>query len=58
MSVDRESDWVRSPCRPRYTESVIRKWADGDILQISSHSPPAVIWLKINEATILEIVKQ
>lgn len=56
MSADRESDWVRSPCRPRYTESVIRKRADGDILQISSHSPPAVIWLKINEATILENV--
>lgn len=52
----RESDWVRPPCRPQYTESVIRKWADGDILQISSHSSPAVIWLKINEDAILENV--
>lgn len=42
-------DWVYSPCQPAYMESVIRKWADGDILQISPHSPPAAIWVKIND---------
>lgn len=30
-------DWVYSPCQPADMESVIRKWADGDILQISPH---------------------
>lgn len=41
-----------------YMESVIRKWPDGDIFQISPHSSPAAIWVKINdnEDTIFENV--
>lgn len=63
MTEGRLQPWWRpavSPCQPANMESVFRKWADGDILQISPHLPPAAIWVitNDNEKRIFKNVKQ
>lgn len=46
-------NWMLSPRQPGHTEYVIRKQADGDILQISSYSLPAEVLVKINHSESL-----